>query len=71
MRMASLLRLSKKDKEVMAMIKVTGDLIIDIDEDVQFLISKETNVWVVILDKELPKLIQALQQVQNMKESGE
>ena len=69
--MASLLRLSKKDKEVMAMIKVTGDLIIDIDEDVQFLISKETNVWVVILDKELPKLIQALQQVQNMKESGE
>ena len=40
MRMASLLRLSKKDKEVMAMIKVTGDLIIDIDEDVQFLISK-------------------------------
>ena len=69
--MASLLRLSKKDKEVMAMIKVTGDLIIDIDEDVQFLISKETNAWVVILDKELPKLIQALQQVQNMKESGE
>ena len=69
--MASLLRLSKKDKEVMAMIKVTGDLIIDIDEDVQFLISKETNVWVVILDKELPKLIQALQQVQKMKESGE
>ena len=46
------------------MIKVTGDLIIDIDEDVQFLISKETNAWVVILDKELPKLIQALQQVQ-------
>ena len=71
MRMASLLRLSKKDKEVMAMIKVTGDLIIDIDEDVQFLISKETNAWVVILDKELPKLIQALQQVQKMKESGE
>ena len=69
--MASLLRLSKKDKEVMAMIKVTGDLIIDIDEDVQFLISKETNVWVVILDKELPKLIQALQQVQKMKESWE
>ena len=69
--MASLLRLSKKDKEVMAMIKVTGDLIIDIDEDVQFLISKATNVWVVILDKELPKLIQALQQVQNMKESEE
>ena len=69
--MASLLRLSKKDKEVMAMIKVTGDLIIDIDEDVQFLISKETNAWVVILDKELPKLIQALQQVQKMKESGE
>ena len=52
-------------------ITVTGDLIIDIDEDVQFLISKETNVWVVILDKELPKLIQALQQVQKMKESGE
>ena len=51
--------------------KVTDDLIIDIDEDVQFLISKETNVWVVILDKELPKLIQALQQVQKMKESGE
>ena len=71
MKVASLLRLSKKDKEVMAMIKVTGDLIIDIDEDVQFLISKETNVWVVILDKELPKLIQALQQVQKMKESGE
>ena len=69
--MASLLRLSKKDKEVMAMIKVTVDLIIDIDEDMQFLISKESNVWVVILDKELPKLIQALQQVQNMKESGE
>ena len=69
--MASLLRLSKKDKEVMAMIKVTSDLIIDIDEDMQFLISKESNVWVVILDKELPKLIQALQQVQNMKESGE
>ena len=71
MRMASLLRLSKKDKEVMAMIKVTGDLIIDIDEDVQFLISKETNAWVVILDKELPKLIQALQQVQKMKEGEE
>ena len=71
MRMASLLMLSKKDKEVMAMIKVTGDLIIDIDDDVQFLISKETNAWVVILDKELPKLIQALQQVQNMKESME
>ena len=53
------------------MIKVTGDLIIDIDDDVQFLISKETNVWVVILDKELPKLIQALQQVQNMKEREE
>ena len=53
------------------MIKVTSDLIIDIDEDVQFLISKETNACVVILDKELPKLIQALQQVQNMKESGE
>ena len=53
------------------MIKVTGDLIIDIDEDVQFLISKETNAWVVILDKELPQLIQALQQVQNMKESVE
>ena len=53
------------------MIKVTDDLIIDIDEDVQFLISKESNVWVVILDKELPQLIQALQQVQNMKESGE
>ena len=71
MRMASLLRLSEKDKEVWAMIKVTGDLIIDIDDDVQFLISKETNAWVVILDKELPKLIQALQQVQNMKESME
>ena len=71
MRMASLLRLSKKDKEVMAMIKVTGDLIIDIDDDVQFLISKETNALVVILDKELPKLIQALQQVQKMKESME
>ena len=53
------------------MIKVTGDLIIDIDGDVQFLISKATNVGVAILDKELPKLIQALQQVQNMKESGE
>ena len=53
------------------MIKVTGDLIIDIDEDVQFLISKETNALVVILDKELPQLIQALQQVQNMKESVE
>ena len=50
------------------MIKVTGDLIIDIDEDMQFLISKESNVWVVILDKELPKLIQALQK---MKESCE
>ena len=71
MRMASLLKLSKKANEVMAMIKVTGDLIIDIDEDVQFLISKATNAWVVILDKELPKLIQALQQVQKMKESGE
>ena len=53
------------------MIKVTGDLIIDIDEDVQFLISKATNVWVVILDKELPQLIQALQQVQKMKEREE
>ena len=53
------------------MIKVTGDLIIDIDEDVQFLISKATNVRVVILDKELPKLIQALQQVQKMKEGEE
>ena len=53
------------------MIKVTGDLIIDIDEDVQFLISKETNAQVVILDKELPQLIQALQQVQKMKEGGE
>ena len=71
MRMASLLRLSKKDKEVMAMIEVTGDLIIDIDDDVQFLISKETDAWVVILDKELPKLIKALQQVQKMKESVE
>ena len=53
------------------MIKVTGDLIIDIDEDMQFLISKATNAWVVILDKELPQLIQALQQVQKMKESEE
>ena len=52
-------------------IKVTGDLIIDIDEDMQFLISEESNVWVVILDKELPKLIQALQQVQKMKEGEE
>ena len=51
------------------MIKVTGDLIIDINEDVQVLISKATNIGVVILDKELPKLIQALQQVQKMKES--
>ena len=63
--------LSKKAKEVTAMIKVTGDLIIDIDDDVQFLISKETDARVVILDKELPKLIQALQQVQKMKESWE
>ena len=53
------------------MIEATGDLIIDIDEDVQFLTSKATNVWVVILDKELPKLIQALQQVQKMKEGKE
>ena len=53
------------------MINISGDLIIDIDEDVQFLISKATNAWVVILDKELPKLIQALQQVHKMKESGE
>ena len=44
---------------------------IDIDEDVQFLISKATNSGVVIPDDELPQLIQALQQVQNMKESGE
>ena len=52
-------------------VDITKDLIIDIDDNVQFLISKETNAWVVILDKELPKLIQALQQVHEMKESGE
>ena len=53
------------------MIKVTGDLIIDIDEYMQFLISKATNSGVVIPDDDLPKIIQALQQVQKMKESGE
>ena len=53
------------------MIEATGDLIIDIDEGVQFLTSKETDVWIVILDKELPELIQALQQVQKMKEGEE
>ena len=51
-------------------IDITKDLIIDIDyDDVQILISKSTNEGVVILDDEFPQLIQALQQVQKMKES--
>ena len=52
-------------------INISEDLTIEIYDDVKFLISKATNFGIVISDEELPKLIQALQQVQKMKESGE
>ena len=52
-------------------INITEDLTIENYYDFKFLISKATNSGVVIPDDDLPKLIKALQHVQNMKESWE